>query len=1302
MRVFVVLLSLLCCLLEAHSQHRLYMVAGQSNARGTGDYLLSESVGDYSQEYDYFFDTLKPLSDPVGDKALNFQESKTGSIVPSFVNSIYDCHKINTTIVHAARGGSSSLLWKNLLVNQSKTKLNRAQELTGLPLSGVIWIQGETDAFNIMQGASDLDLYRNNLLSIINSYEENGIQVPFYIVEIGPYPKNADTNTYFDSIRYVQHEVASSEENVFIAYDRTNLFSQLNLMQEDGIHYSQQGYNLIGRELGDTLTYLGSYPSDFVVKTSVDDTIQNSDSIVLHWQASIDIESINYEVVIRTNNGIIKYETSDTSVILNDIFQFTPNLEVKIWIEASDGILNTHSDTLDFSIDNIPPNDFLLKNTVNSEVNNSDTIVFSWEESQDIDSILYHLYIFSAVNDTLIDNISDTFSIFYDADFLWPNHEYSWYVVADDGRAQSVSDTGTFTIKNIKPAPFYLQVPSVDSILSYSSETHFQWNRTIDIEAIQYQVFISNDTLIQYSAKTDNNDYIISDISFLKPNGTFKWYVLASDGIDSTYSDTLLFFTENLPPEQFMNLNPSHNSSIDFNDTINFNWQEASDAETINYSIQIFNDSQDTSFFVGLDTFLICELSSFLIPNKSYNWRVYAADQFDTTTSSISSLNVRNVQPTEISITSTLPDSIRIFDSLNFSWNAAIDRETLFYNIHFYNTEFDTVFSVGYDTTVFFGNMLFLQPNQKFNYFISVNDLRDTVYSDTGSVQIRNELPFSAQLAYPESMSMVNELNDLEFGWFSSFDQEEVNYSFKLNGGDTIFSYNQLNDTVLTLTSALIPNTTYYWNVLTSDGISSVISDTSYFITGNLAPTDFKLLSPVGFSSVDLQNNEFLVWEKAKDIDAVTYHGVLIDINNNDTLIFQSDDTLYDFKSVNSILPNRTYKWYVKAIDHSDTTYSNSEIFSTDNIPPSEFSIVSESRVEIEQIEHFILSWSSSFDLDSINYSVLIYDKLDTIYRNTRDTVFVFNNAGSIFIRNVNYNVRIAAYDAYDTVFTEAIALLVNNSHPNKFNLVEPQTKLSSRLSDPVHFSWEKSVDYEPVFYNLYLWNENWDTLIANFDANNFMLSLPGTRFNQKYYWCVEASDFQDVVFSDTLSFYLENLAPTEFEITKPSQFSVFENVDSINVEWELSFDEDSILYTVHFLSDNVKKDYTTQKSSIVIYNTKSNSSRDELLIWVVATDGLNSTVSDTIKAFRAKNTSELPNEIVQLFPNPTNNPLSVINKSLQNYEVFILRTDGSVVLETYISTGYNSLYLNELVSGNYFIYIPVLDYVEQIIYTTQ
>ena len=255
-------LCFVCMLMPSFAQQKkLFVAAGQSNAVGMGDSALSKNYsGSATFEYRFTGDSLIALADPVGSYELQFHKANKGSAWPSFAATYSNTTGKQVIIVQAARGGSSCSnkaelsnygCWDTVahlpLFDSAIIKIKAAQKKTGIPVSGIIWSQGERDANAINAGQLTQEEYQATMETLIERFRKAlGVTVSFYIIQTGYYLHHPEAG--FNQVRAAQENIARRVKGVYIVYNQTGSFEGKGWMKDE-IHYNQAALNDIGQTI---------------------------------------------------------------------------------------------------------------------------------------------------------------------------------------------------------------------------------------------------------------------------------------------------------------------------------------------------------------------------------------------------------------------------------------------------------------------------------------------------------------------------------------------------------------------------------------------------------------------------------------------------------------------------------------------------------------------------------------------------------------------------------------------------------------------------------------------------------------------------------------------------------------------------------------------------------------------------------------------------------------------------------------------------------------------------------------------
>lgn len=210
----------------------------------------------------------------------------------SYAKEYYEKTGEKSLAVSAGVGGSSMFEWYPeyddglagpILYNNTIEKYKEAIDLLGdnyeIRSKGYFWIQGEADIMRwanyVMLSKTDphcdeLSVYKERLLSLDEHLREQlgmeygALFVVRYTATEGTTNKASREYSKIVPVRAAQLELAAEHDDIYIA---TDLCEQIpNSMTDHGFHYSQEGYNIIGRDAADNMAERRNPKADNSVK----------------------------------------------------------------------------------------------------------------------------------------------------------------------------------------------------------------------------------------------------------------------------------------------------------------------------------------------------------------------------------------------------------------------------------------------------------------------------------------------------------------------------------------------------------------------------------------------------------------------------------------------------------------------------------------------------------------------------------------------------------------------------------------------------------------------------------------------------------------------------------------------------------------------------------------------------------------------------------------------------------------------------------------------------------------------------
>lgn len=247
----------------------LWVLAGQSNMEGYGDLkdlaqphprvMLLGMDGAWTQAREPLH-WLVDSPDPVhsGDPRTRAERSKQqrenrakgSGLGLTFAATLAQGADVPIGLIACAHGGTSLAQWSPDLKNKGGDSLYgsmiRQVGLAGGKVKGVLWYQGESDAFN----ADSAKNYSSNLDRMIQAIRGDFGQtdLPFYHVQIGRFVSEQNVVDGWNQVRESQRLLPSRLKN-------TQVVSVMDLELDDPIHVGTHGLKRAGRRLAQVVAH---------------------------------------------------------------------------------------------------------------------------------------------------------------------------------------------------------------------------------------------------------------------------------------------------------------------------------------------------------------------------------------------------------------------------------------------------------------------------------------------------------------------------------------------------------------------------------------------------------------------------------------------------------------------------------------------------------------------------------------------------------------------------------------------------------------------------------------------------------------------------------------------------------------------------------------------------------------------------------------------------------------------------------------------------------------------------------------
>ena len=231
------------------------VVAGQSNAVGSS--ATSSSIVEKNAKY-WNASTSKwvdGVADPV-------YPSQTGGFCPALAQSLVSernrpVYIINVAVSASVVGASNTVRdadhnWSstgNLRTRASGIISSALGAISGsYDVLGTVWLQGESDAYDIYQGDETLSDYSTGIASVL-SWIYSTVGGKIFVIPIASSPVSA-WQTSYDNVNSALKTAVDANSNAVWTTDATLGFKDNGWIQSDNLHYTQAGYDYLGNVIG--------------------------------------------------------------------------------------------------------------------------------------------------------------------------------------------------------------------------------------------------------------------------------------------------------------------------------------------------------------------------------------------------------------------------------------------------------------------------------------------------------------------------------------------------------------------------------------------------------------------------------------------------------------------------------------------------------------------------------------------------------------------------------------------------------------------------------------------------------------------------------------------------------------------------------------------------------------------------------------------------------------------------------------------------------------------------------------------
>lgn len=237
------------CKVSVRNQVDFIIFAGQSNMTNVGKASEAPVLKD-GAAYEVLLTKkkLSPLREPFGvQQKGKVTSSSGGTLVSAFANSYYSETGIPIVATSVARGNTSIGEWsrnyyKNIISSTKKAEKILKKQGINVRHRYLVFFQGENDAsYNLSTAA-----YQQELELMFKNVRNKTSIEKCLLIRIG---KNLNSPTSFDRIAAAQ-TITCMENPSFVLISTIASGLDSGYYQSDGVHYTQKGLNIIGKQAG--------------------------------------------------------------------------------------------------------------------------------------------------------------------------------------------------------------------------------------------------------------------------------------------------------------------------------------------------------------------------------------------------------------------------------------------------------------------------------------------------------------------------------------------------------------------------------------------------------------------------------------------------------------------------------------------------------------------------------------------------------------------------------------------------------------------------------------------------------------------------------------------------------------------------------------------------------------------------------------------------------------------------------------------------------------------------------------------
>lgn len=242
------------CRIRVRDTVDLIVFAGQSNMTGRGNLSSIPKLPDgagYESRTVTHAGSLSLLKEPFGigqdRNSLNDSGLRTGSMVTAFVQAYYQKTQTPVVAVSATIAGSGCVSWSTVHYKEAGARVKQAQKALkkrGLKVENcyLVFMQGENDGF----AKTSQSFYKKRITQMFHNLQKVCPVEKCLLIRIGSYTKEPDL--YKDIVKAQTDLCRDNQDFVLVSVKAASF--KAGYYQEDGIHLTQKGLNILGKEAG--------------------------------------------------------------------------------------------------------------------------------------------------------------------------------------------------------------------------------------------------------------------------------------------------------------------------------------------------------------------------------------------------------------------------------------------------------------------------------------------------------------------------------------------------------------------------------------------------------------------------------------------------------------------------------------------------------------------------------------------------------------------------------------------------------------------------------------------------------------------------------------------------------------------------------------------------------------------------------------------------------------------------------------------------------------------------------------------